>query len=111
MFLKGGHYLWKGDLEHSSKCYERAISLDPQYALPHSLLAANYVTVGIHGQRPAVEAMPLARFEAERALDLDPSLPEAQSQLASVYAIFDYNWKEAERRYELALSVDPVPTS
>jgi len=51
----------------------------------------------------------MARQEANKALELEPSLPEAQAMLGIVAGIYDYDWKEAERRFRLAMSSDPVP--
>jgi Tfp pilus assembly protein PilF len=42
-------------------------------------------------------------------LDIDPSLPEAQAMLGVVAGIYEYDWKEAERRFRLAMARDPVP--
>jgi tetratricopeptide (TPR) repeat protein len=53
--------------------------------------------------------MPLARAAAQRALDIDPRLPDAHAALGGVAAIDDFDWKEAERRFELAMASDPVP--
>ena len=60
------------------------------------------------GLVPAREAMPIVREEARKALETDPSLPEAQAMLGIVAAVFDYDWKEAERRFGLAMARDPV---
>jgi tetratricopeptide (TPR) repeat protein len=53
--------------------------------------------------------MPVVRAMAQRALELDPSLPEAHAGLGLVAAIYDYNWKEAERRFALATAGDAAP--
>jgi hypothetical protein len=46
---------------------------------------------------------------AEKALKIDPSLSDAHGALALKAFRFDYDWKEAERRFSLALSCAPVP--
>jgi serine/threonine-protein kinase len=53
--------------------------------------------------------MPLARAAAERALEIDPTLPEALATLASCVMTDDYNWKEAERLFKLAMAREPIP--
>ena len=58
------------------------------------------------GMTPLREAAPAARALAQRALELDPSLPEAHSILCSGAATYDYNWKEAARRFALATADD-----
>jgi len=58
---------------------------------------------------PAHEAAPRIRAEAQKALDLDPSLPEARAMLGAVASLCDYNRAEAEREFRLAMASEPVP--
>jgi tetratricopeptide (TPR) repeat protein len=43
---------------------------------------------------------------AQRALQLDPSLPEVHSTLGILAALFDFNWKEADSEFALATADD-----
>jgi hypothetical protein len=43
------------------------------------------------------------------ALDIDPSLPEAQAALGVIAAVHDYNWKEADGYFRQAMARDPIP--
>jgi hypothetical protein len=43
---------------------------------------------------------------SSRALDLNPMLPESLSMLGAIRAA-DFDWKEAERKFRLALELDP----
>ncbi|MBZ5575762.1 MAG: protein kinase [Acidobacteriia bacterium] len=91
--------------------YEEAIALDPEFALAHAELGIQFLTQAIPSIAPAREVMPLARAAALRALELDPSLPEAHALLGAVAGLFEYDWKEAERRFLLALAHEPVAPS
>jgi serine/threonine-protein kinase len=82
--------------------YEEAIALDPQYALALAGYADHFYGRAFTGMLPAHEAMPVVRAMAQRALELDPSLPEAHASLGMVAAAYDYNWKEATRQFTLA---------
>ncbi len=97
-------------LARSKEYYEQAIALDPGFALAHVGLADYFLmmTVGA-ALMPAHEAMPLIRAGARKALDLDPSLPDAHAMLGVVTAVYDYNWKEAERLFRLAMVREPIP--
>jgi Tfp pilus assembly protein PilF len=53
--------------------------------------------------------MPLARAAHKKALEIDPMLQEALAGLASVTILYDFNWKEAGRLFELAMSRGPLP--
>jgi tetratricopeptide (TPR) repeat protein len=44
-------------------------------------------------------------------LCLDPFLPEGEAMLAVVAASLEYDWKEAARRFGLAMARDPVPVN
>jgi hypothetical protein len=58
---------------------------------------------------PALEAMPVVRAVAQRGLELDPSLPEANGSLGMVAGVYDYNWKEATQRRTVPASPAAQP--
>jgi eukaryotic-like serine/threonine-protein kinase len=110
-FLKGRHHLLRitpESLERSKEYFLQALSLDPHFALAHSHLAWYHFLQAFHGLRPSHEAIPLARRAAESALEHDPSLPQARSMLASIAALYDYNWAVANQLFRLALDSKPV---
>jgi len=107
--LKAKHFHWKvtaESMEQAKGFYEQAIALDPQYALAQALYA-DYLfgrtTIGLSSLREVAET---SRTLALRALELDPSLPEAHSTLGLLAAHFDFNWKESEAECALATSSD-----
>jgi TolB-like protein/Tfp pilus assembly protein PilF len=109
-YLKARHLWGKLDQESlaRSKAYlEQAVTLDPEFALAHCGYADYFLMMS--NFLPAHEVMPRVREEAQKALDIDPSLPEAHAMLGVVADEYDYNWKEAERRFHLAMARDPVP--
>jgi Tfp pilus assembly protein PilF len=52
------------------------------------------------------EAAPLSQSLAQRALELDPSLPEAHLVLGMLSTFTDFNWKKAESAFRLATTGD-----
>jgi serine/threonine-protein kinase len=111
-YLRGLHYVLNPTPEsfsHGKQHLERAIALDPGFALPHATLGRGYFARAYFGLMPAREAMPLVRRVAQTALDIDSSLPEAQSSLGLVAAEYDYDWNLAEHYYQLAMAHEPVP--
>jgi eukaryotic-like serine/threonine-protein kinase len=107
--LKAKHFHWKvtaESMEQAKGFYEQAIALDPQYALAQALYA-DYLfgrtTIGLSSLREVAET---SRTLALRALELDPSLPEAHSTLGLLAAHFDFNWKESEAECALATASD-----
>jgi TolB-like protein/Tfp pilus assembly protein PilF len=103
--LKAMHFHWKvtaESIDQAKVFYEQAIALDPQYALAHALYADYTFGQAVFGRTPAHEIMPAARAMAQKALELDPSLPDAHAILCAVATEYDYDWKEAARRFTLA---------
>ena len=94
-------------LQRAVRCFEEAIALDPDFALAQWALGYCFMLLAWQVM-PAREAMPLAKAAAQRALTINPSLPEAHALLGLVAAVFDYDHKEAERCYRTAMAHPPV---
>jgi eukaryotic-like serine/threonine-protein kinase len=102
--LKAKHFHWKvtaESMDQANKFYQQAIALDPQYALARAGYADYLCGRAVMGLSPAHEVMPTARALAQRALELEPTLPEAHSILCLDAGIYSYNWKEAADRFRL----------
>lgn len=109
--LKGRHHQYEGTpegMERSKEYFEAAIALDPDYALAHAALAGYYWSLAFNGLKPASEVMSFARAEAQKALELDPALPEAQASLGVGLATYEYDWKKSEQFFKLAMAGDSV---
>ncbi len=96
-------------LSRMKEHYEQAIALDPKFALAHCEYGIYFVVMVVVGALPAKQALPMARAQAHKALELEGSLPEGHAMLGVVVAFLDYDWTEAERRFRLAMARDPVP--
>jgi serine/threonine-protein kinase len=109
-FLKGRYQLLRftpQSLVRSHELFEQAIRLDPSFALAHIELGWCLFTEATENFIPARDAAAAITTEARRALEIDPSLPDAGALLA-VAAVMDYRWAEAERLFRAALSSDSV---
>jgi TolB-like protein/tRNA A-37 threonylcarbamoyl transferase component Bud32 len=107
--LKAKHFHWKvtvESMEQAKVFYEQAIALDPQHALAQALYADYLYGRTTMAMTSLREAAPIARSLAQRALQLDPSLPEAHSTLAILAASFDFNWKEMDSELAVATADD-----
>jgi tetratricopeptide (TPR) repeat protein len=51
--------------------------------------------------------MDKARYNASRALEIDPLLPEAHTSMGMIKLKYDWEWQEAERQFKLALELNP----
>jgi len=97
-----------GSFEQTKALLEHAITLDSQFALPHSLLGGCYTMLANLGFKPAHDMMPLARAAVEEALRVDPALPEAHALLGVCAGGFGHDWIGAEREWRLAMAREPI---
>jgi eukaryotic-like serine/threonine-protein kinase len=96
-------------LPRAKECFEEAIALDPKFALAHCAYGVYFFSLVLVGILPAKQGLPIGRVQAQKALDLDPSLPDGHAMLGGVAAYLDYDWKEAEKCFRMAMARDPVP--
>lgn len=94
-------------LTKAIKQFERAIALEPGYALAYSGLADAYTLLYDRNYVAAHRAAPQAKRAAARALELDDMLAEAHTSRAYVAWIFDRNGTEAEKEFRRAIALDP----
>jgi len=111
-YLKGRYY-WN---KRSGEGFERAIGYfedathkDPQYALAYAGLADCYGIIGatMFGNAPAARAGPKAKAAALRALELDPTLAEAETSLATAEFNYDWDWQTASMGFQKAIRLNP----
>lgn len=108
-----GRYYWNKrtdeGLKQSVEYFQRAIILDPEYALAYVGLADSYNFLGAFGLGvlPPMEAHPKARTAAMNALAIDNALAEAHTSLAFVMLYYDWDRPNAEKEYKQAIEANP----
>lgn len=95
---------FRRSLEH----FQRAIDLDPQYALAWCALGTSSGVLAYYGYLPSREGFPRAESAARRALDLDPDLPEAHLTLALTRLFFGWDSQQAEESFQRAIALKPT---
>jgi len=116
LYLKGRYFLNKRtdtSLRQAVAYFQRAIDIDPDFALAHAGLADAFAYLGYaFGTMPPAQAMPRARAAAIKAQELDPLAAEPHTSLAIVHLFFDWDWTAAENEYVQAAKLDPnYPTN
>ncbi len=105
-----GRYEWnRGTGEgfrQALRYFERALEIDPQFAPAHAGIADTYSQLSSL-YMDVQEAMPRAKAAAERALAIDSTLASAQTALALVHGVYNYDWAAAEKGYRRALELNP----
>ena len=113
-YLQGRFFLNRHsekETDQARVAFERAVQLDPQFALAWAGLAqthvwdCNYGTEG--GQKGFNAHLTAARESVQRALSLEPDLPDALFPQATIETNFDYNWKGAAETLRKALALAP----
>jgi TolB-like protein/cytochrome c-type biogenesis protein CcmH/NrfG len=72
-------------VEQAVEYFQDAIELDPDFALAYVGLADSYQLMRTHTSRRWDELRPLALAAAEKAIELDPNLGEAQFSMAMIH--------------------------
>jgi TolB-like protein len=94
-------------LEAAIGHFERAVALDPTYALAYAGLADAQALLPFFSiQAPAAVGRARAEAAANRALALDASLGQAHAALGQVRE-FEFNWEAAEDHFRRAIDLDP----
>ena len=110
LYLKGRYYWNKRNAEALRKSIEyfnQAIEKDPSYALAYSGLADAYALFPPYAGGSPQEFVPKAKAAAKRAVELDDTLAEAHTSLATMMANFDWNWSEATIEFQKAIALNP----
>ena len=110
LYLKGRYHFNKrmpDDLKKSIIYFERALEIDPKYALAYSGLADSYMILGNYSILPPNESFDKAKDAAKKALEINDRLAEAHTSLAFTLMHVDWNWKEAKIEFEKAIELDP----
>ena len=111
-YLKGRYYWNKRSDENLTRAigyFEQATKQDPQYALAYAGLSDCYAIISaeIFGTMPAAEAAPKAKAAALKALEIDPTLSEAETSLATVKFNYDWDWSGAEAGFAKSIQDNP----
>ncbi|MBK5270547.1 MAG: hypothetical protein JJE22_05995 [Bacteroidia bacterium] len=109
LYLKGRFYYNKRGINimKGLEYFQLAAEKDPNFVLAYSGIADSYSILGFYSIIPANQAMPKAKQNAEKALALDGSNVEAFTTLAFINAIYDWDWAEAKKKFQLAIEMNP----
>ncbi|HVF64273.1 MAG TPA: adenylate/guanylate cyclase domain-containing protein [Casimicrobiaceae bacterium] len=89
------------------ECYEKALTLDPDFALAWAGLSRVLSDQAGQNWVPRDEGYEKAREAALKAIALEPKLAEAHTALGWVQWTHDWKWIEAEASFNRALELAP----
>jgi DNA-binding winged helix-turn-helix (wHTH) protein/tetratricopeptide (TPR) repeat protein len=109
LYLKG-RYHWNKlippEVRESIQFFQRAIELDPTYALAYGGIAEAYRSLPISADVRPKLSCPLAKEAAARALDIDDSLADVHATLSILKCWYDWDWTGAEREARRAIALN-----
>jgi serine/threonine protein kinase len=109
-YLRGRYHwsYWTAEsFRRAVEHFERAIALDPGYALPYAGLADAFGSLAYYGAIAADVGFPRAKAAAARALEIEPGLAEAHASIGISHLFWDWDWQGAERELLSALKLNP----
>jgi adenylate cyclase len=107
-YLKGRKYLYAfttRDFHSAASMFERAIELDPYYALAYAGKADAYSMLYRYGEA-TLRNLELAEQASRKAIELDPDCAEAQASLGGALYITG-KFAEAAQKFETAILINP----
>jgi len=110
LYLKGRFYWNKRTAEGFRKAeelFQSAIDKDPGYALAYTGLADCYNLMASYFILPPSEAFPKLRAAANKAIELDNTLAEPHTNLASIAVDYDWRFDDAEREFKRSIELNP----
>ncbi len=111
-YLKGRYFVTSKRTEEWIKkgieYFQKAIDLDPNYALAYSGIAEAYgfLASSTGGWSPC-KAYPKAEAAALKALELDDALGEAHCSLGFSRLLYDWDFEDAEAEFKRAIELSP----
>jgi serine/threonine protein kinase/Tfp pilus assembly protein PilF len=107
-YLRGRQYIhqWRRkSVEYARQMFNRAIEIDPEYALAHAGVADSCSLLYIHWDAREFN-MRQADIASRRALELEPDLAEAHVARGIAVSLTK-KFDEAEKEFETAMRLDP----
>jgi TolB-like protein/Flp pilus assembly protein TadD/tRNA A-37 threonylcarbamoyl transferase component Bud32 len=110
-YLRGNEYIYRSivenDLRIAIQMYERAIELDPMFALAYGELSRAHVRMYWHHHDHSEDRLTMAKQAIDNALQLDPDLPEVRLALGHYYYQGHMDYERALEQFNIARKSQP----
>jgi serine/threonine-protein kinase len=111
LYLRGRYHLNAGtelDINRAVDLFEDVLAQDPDYAPAYAGLVDSYASLAYWGFVPPPELEEEARKAADKALELDGNLVDAQLAIAAYEILFRWDWSQGELAVRRALQLEPA---
>ncbi len=108
--LEGRYHIYRfapADQAASLACFEKALTIDPDYAAAHLGVALYHWGQMFAGMGHPRRCLDLSLKSVSEALRLDPGNSDGNYVLANHYALGDFDWEQAERHFDRAIELNP----
>ncbi len=109
-YLKGNFHYWKLSPENIALAldyYQLTLEKDPNFALAYTGISSVWVTRGMLGIVPPLEAFPKVKEAVLKAIELDDTLSEVHYNLAIFRFYYEWDWTGAEKAFQRAIELNP----
>jgi Flp pilus assembly protein TadD/TolB-like protein len=110
LYLRGRYHLSGRSPEgfqNAVDYFRQALAADPAHAPSYAGLAQYYSLLPFYTNAAPSETFDRAMAAAQKAVELDPTLPEAHAALGYLKAYRDWDWDGAKLEYARALALRP----
>ncbi|MFI5419687.1 MAG: ATPase domain-containing protein [Nitrososphaerales archaeon] len=110
LYLKGRSYRHRITLDSFRKTIEyceRAIEKDSNFARAYAEIAVSYAVMGYWEFLPSKEVFPKAKLYAQKAIQLDDTIPQSHLALGLVNWLYKWSFPRADAEYRRALELNP----
>jgi len=110
LFLKGRHHSYKYTAQgwqRAIEFFDKAIALQPDYALAYAGLAASRGCQWFFGILPAEQVIPQCKADQAQALAIDDNLADAYLSQSMITFFYDWDWRGAERAFTRSIELNP----
>jgi serine/threonine-protein kinase len=110
-YLRGNEYMHRSthenDLRIAVQMYEKALELDPTFALAYCELSRAHVLTYWHHYDHSEERLAMAKKVVDKAFELNPNLPEAHLALGHYYYHGRLDYDRALEQFAIARNSQP----
>ncbi|HRH43045.1 MAG TPA: winged helix-turn-helix domain-containing protein [Pyrinomonadaceae bacterium] len=95
------------DTKQAIPYLEKAIEVDPNYALAYAFLIGCYLQLATFNVAPTAEFAEKSRSLVKKVSEIDDTLPATHYAKAFVYMYFDWDFRRAEKSFRYAIELNP----